>query len=265
MQFIKKAWPLIFGKPWLYKFNLALFQLGLRGIGVLNSATDRHSGEKWLMRFLSQRYGIKTVFDVGANEGAYALGLLAAKPEIRVYCFEPHPVTYAKLLLNVSATSAKCFNIALSDQIGNLSFYDYKDADGSEHASMYEDVISKIHKKESHEIKVKALTLDSFLVENDISEIDLLKIDTEGNEYSVLKGSVDSLQQKRIKIIHFEFNEMNVISRSFFRDFENLLVNFELFRLLPQGLLPLNGKSPVFVEIFAYQNIVAIRKDLVSN
>src|ERR1700722_10944047 len=42
-------------------------------------------------------YSIDTIFDVGANDGATALRALNHFPGARVFCFEPHPKTFAKL------------------------------------------------------------------------------------------------------------------------------------------------------------------------
>ena len=55
---------------------------------------------------------------------------------------------------------------------------------------------------------------------------------------------------------------MNVESRSFLNDFFVELNNFSFYRMLPKSLLPINRYRPVTHEIFAYQNIVAIRKDV---
>jgi hypothetical protein len=63
----------------------------------------------------------------------------------------------------------------------------------------------------------------------------------------------------RISLVQFEFNEMNVISRTFLRDFVGLLPGYRLYRLLPDGMASLEGE-PLFVrEIFAFQNLVAVR------
>jgi len=64
----------------------------------------------------------------------------------------------------------------------------------------------------------------------------------------------------KIKAIHFEFNEMNLASRTCFRDFWSLLSNYDFFRLLSSGMIKIDKYSPVQTEIFAYQNIVAILK-----
>lgn len=61
-------------------------------------------------------------------------------------------------------------------------------------------------------------------------------------------------------MIHFEFNETNIISHVFFRDFWQQLPGYDFYRMLPSGLIHLKRYSPLLCEIFAYQNIVAIRK-----
>lgn len=83
----------------------------------------------------------------------------------------------------------------------------------------------------------------------------------EGNELAVLKGGEKSISEGKIKAIHFEFNEMNVSSRVFFRDFWKLLKDYQIYRLLPREMLEINHYSPLTCEIFAYQNIVAILKE----
>lgn len=62
------------------------------------------------------------------------------------------------------------------------------------------------------------------------------------------------IERKRIKIIQFEFNEMNSISRVFMEDFFSCLKDYKLYRALPKELL-LTERIPVISEIYAYQNI----------
>jgi hypothetical protein len=69
------------------------------------------------------------------------------------------------------------------------------------------------------------------------------------------------LQENRIDIIQFEFGEMNIASRVFFKDFYDLLSGqYHLYRLLPNGLLPLEPYNARRHEIFIYQNIIAINR-----
>jgi hypothetical protein len=74
-------------------------------------------------------------------------------------------------------------------------------------------------------------------------------------------GARQLLRDGKINAVQFEFNEMNIISRSTFKDFWDLLNGFDFYRLLPAGkLLPIKKYSPAICEIYAYQNIIAIKR-----
>lgn len=51
---------------------------------------------------------------------------------------------------------------------------------------------------------VKSVALDDFVRNYNLSEIDILKIDTEGYEPSVFQGAKQLLQQHRIRLFIFE-------------------------------------------------------------
>ena len=52
-----------------------------------------------------------------------------------------------------------------------------------------------------------------------IQEIDFLKIDTEGGEPLVLAGFREMLQAKKIKMIQFEYCEINITTKYLLKDF----------------------------------------------
>lgn len=250
-----------FGKAKHGELNYRLFKTLIKCLGVNNWESSYASGEKWVINSLLKQYGFKTggvFFDVGANIGNYAKEVLASYPNTQGFLFEPHPVSFNKLKNDSALDSANKFNIALGERSEKLKFYDRADVEGSEHASLYCKAISGIHQQEVVEIEVEVQTLDLFCQENQISHIEFLKIDTEGHELAVLKGAQKLLAGKSIRLIQFEFNEMNVISRTYMRDFLELLSNYQLHRLLPDGLLPLNNCIQD-TELFGFQNIVAIQ------
>ncbi|MEP7359891.1 MAG: FkbM family methyltransferase, partial [Anaerolineales bacterium] len=111
---------------------------------------------------------------------------------------------------------------------------------------------------------VQALRLDDFIGQHGLRHISLLKIDTEGHELSVLRGAVETLAANRIEAVQFEFNRMHVISRVFLSDIVNALPGYHFYRLLPDGLVPITFQPPFRSEIFAFQNIAALRRDLIS-
>lgn len=256
-----KLYSKLFARKGLYKFHKLLYLMSLKGLGILNYQGFRISGEEFFIKKYLTTSKIKIVFDVGANTGEYAKKVRKYNSLAKLYCFEPHPKTYKNLIVNVNKIdNIELFNFGLGESAGTLKIFDYKNRDGSSHASLYKEVISEIHKSEVIEHEVAIRTIDDFIREKNIQKVDLLKIDTEGNELNVLRGASEALTKGKIDIIHFEFNEMNVISRTYFKDFYDLLKGYDLYRLLQDGLVPIGHYNPVFCEIFAFQNIVAIRR-----
>ena len=88
----------------------------------------------------------------------------------------------------------------------------------------FRGVLKDLHRaKTIKETNVPLITLDAYCCAASIRGIDFLKIDTEGNELKVLKGSQAMIQKNAIRAIQFEFNEMNVVSRVFLKDFYDIL------------------------------------------
>ncbi|PCI98572.1 MAG: methyltransferase FkbM [Flavobacteriales bacterium] len=241
--------------------NKFLYYLSLKGMGVLNYKDDFISGEEKFIANYFLGLDSPVVFDVGANVGNYSKKLLTSQKDITVYAFEPHPKTYVNLTANIEASNFKSFNVGVGKEKGEFELFDYLDQDGSSHASLYKEVIEDIHKRESVKHLVSIISLDEFVLEHNVGVIDLLKIDTEGNELNVLKGFSKHIENKNVKAIHFEFNEMNIASKTSFKDFWDLLPNYTFYRLLPGGrMLELKSYAPILCEIYAYQNIIAILK-----
>lgn len=253
----------LFCRPRFYRFHRVLFSLSLRGMGLLNYENDRISGEDAFIRRVAawRTHAPLVVFDVGANRGAYARLVRLYAPDATIYAFEPHPQTFAQLEEDAVRHRYQALNIGLSDAAGSQKIYDYANQGGSEHASLFQAVIEDLHHGVAVAWDVQLTDLDTFCREQGIDRIHLLKIDTEGNELKVLQGAREALAAGRIDIIHFEFNSMNVVSRVFFRDFHQLLPDYEFYRLLPGGLVPIGAYDPLLCELFCYQNIVAVRKD----
>lgn len=259
---IYRAWAYLFARPSFSTLNILLHGLSLRGLGVLNYETKYLSGERdWLKRHLSScRFPV--VFDVGANVGGYSRDILSACPSAVIFAFEPHPRTFLSLSENISSGKVNTFNKAIGETNSSLFLYDYRGNDGSSHASVYREVIEGVHQAESIEHLIDVIALDDFCDEHEVEVIDLLKLDTEGNELNCLKGAQRMLASGRIRAIQFEFNEMNVVSGSRFKDFWDLLAQYQIYRLLPGGrLLKLEKYSPVLCEVYAYQNIVALLRN----
>jgi FkbM family methyltransferase len=235
---------------------------GLHAVGVLNYENPTVSGERrFLTRFLEQ-YPNALVLDVGANAGQYSELVRELGPSTAVHAFEPHPVSFEELARVAARICVTAHPIALGEARGEIEIFDYTDEAGSQHASVYREVIEDVHRRPSAAWKVRCETLDTVAGELGLIKIGLLKIDTEGHELAVLRGARRLLETGAIDVIQFEFNEMNVISRVFMRDFFGLLPNYRIFRLLGDGVIEFQTYDPNFMEVFAYQNMACIRRDL---
>lgn len=247
------------------RLNQILFELSLNGLGIRNHKNDKVSGEDFFLKGISGILHDSVVVDVGAHFGNYANKVRSLSDSAKIYAFEPHPETFKQLEGQAIQNNYITLNVACSDTEGKLDLYDYSGArSASQHASLYESVFTDLHRGDTEKWEVSVKTIDQLSEYYGIDRIKLLKIDTEGNEFKVLLGSKQMLNSNLIDIIQFEFNEMNVISRVFFRDFYNLLENYAFFRLLPDGLIPLGEYSPFTCEIYAYQNIIAINNGCLS-
>lgn len=265
MQWLQGAYRFLFARTAFHGLNSFVYWCSLRGLGIMNYENDRVSGEEFLLRRVLAGRTAPVVLDVGANEGRYARSVCRASPDARVYAFEPHPATYRKLVAAMAQVDAAGFrpvNAAVGMHGGSVELYDYRDEDGSSHASVHRDVIEGIHGAESVAHRVPMLSLDDFAAEQGLGRIDLLKIDTEGNEFAALRGFRQHIDRGLVDVIQFEFNEMNVVTRVFFKDFWDFLQGYELYRLLPKGLARIEQYAPATCEIFAFQNIVAFRKGM---
>ncbi|HEX6979717.1 MAG TPA: FkbM family methyltransferase [Alphaproteobacteria bacterium] len=234
----------------------------LNRVGILNYQNMQVTGEEYFLRRYLSRASRPVVFDVGANRGEYSRVVLDVCPSARIFAFEPHPVTFNALQQNLGNTGAALCQYGLGDVNATTQFYDYRDADGSSHASLYKDVIERVHGKPAicHDVLIRKL--DDVVADLGLERINLLKVDTEGHEMAVFIGGERTIRAGLVDVIQFEFNETNVVARTFFKDFWDFLRGYRFYRLLPNGTIRIGAYWAPFCEVFAFQNIVCVRNGL---
>ena len=155
------------------------------------------------------------IFDVGAHKGQTSLHFCKLFPQSFIHAFEPSPYLFAEIEKNLSKRkNIRCHNFALGET-NEKAFLTKPNSD------LCGQVI-KAQEKNSTSISVRRL--DGFCQVENISAIDLLKIDVEGNELSVLKGASGMIERNAIKVILLEcdFNKDDKQHSYFFDIFDFL-------------------------------------------
>jgi len=143
------------------------------------------------------------IIDIGAQVGLYSL-FAKFLPKSTFYSFEPFPATFKELNNNINLNNiynVKTFNMAISDKEEDVVLNTSASHNGlhtlGKNPLRFNDIV-KVH--------VKSTTIDSFFVD---TPIHFIKIDTEGYEYFIIKGGINSIKKYK-PIIQLEWNITNM-------------------------------------------------------
>lgn len=140
----------------------------------------------------------KVFIDIGSNIGVYALSL--CKKAKQIYALEPENKNYKVLCKNVvhnelkNITPLKLAVFSKNNHTVNLNI--------SNNDSGWHSLLIDYSQKKQ---RVKTITLDKLIKQYRLKDIGLIKIDVEGAEYDILKGSVNTLK-KIHPVFLIEFN-----------------------------------------------------------
>lgn len=216
-----------------------------RAIAGLYPGGDTYeaTGELFVLDLVARRCdGRAVVLDVGANRGDYASLVLDRIPAVELHSFEPSEAAREAYRARVG-DRARLHAFALGEIPGAAEL----------HSAAPGDPTASLHGSGTG-TPVEVRRLDDL----GFDHVDLLKVDVEGHELAVLKGAEQTLD--RTKAVQFEFGVANVESRTFFRDFFDLLSPaFDLHRLVRDGLVPLPRYEARY-EVFTGANYLALRR-----
>jgi FkbM family methyltransferase len=222
------------------------------GCSVGESTSIEQNGESLLIRALAPT--AKYFIDVGANVGSWSQEFTRLMPPSgQGLAFEPSTPTFEALQHNL----AVCPNIelvqsALGDKVGQIKFLDNSESSELSHVAM-EPFASSLT-----EGSARISTIDSELAARNWPQVDVLKIDTEGYDYLVLKGATEALRQAKLGVIQFEYNAPWRETSSTLRSAILLLEAFQykVYLLRSTGLHAVNYDC--LGEYFSYSNYVAV-------
>ena len=243
---------------WAYLHNVSL-----QGMSVGTGSHVAESGERFVLDDMRERAlpgETLTVFDVGANRGDYAVAALDVLGDAAsVHCFEPSATAFHELEERMGAQSGVVLvNKGMSDEPGVRPMF--ADTAGSPLGSLYERELVHLQIDVRQTEHVELTTVDDYASDFDVEQIDLLKLDAEGHELHVLRGAAHLLDTGRIGVVQFEFGGTNIDSRTFLRDFYDLLEpRYSLHRVVANGLQPLGAYRETY-EVFTTTNFIAIRR-----
>ncbi len=224
------------------------------------------------LNILFKNRKLNTVFDVGAHRGETVFFFVKRFEVKSIFAFEPLEKNYSYLKKNISninnknsKTKINIFNFALGEKNQKKIMKEMLETSSSTFRNINKE--TKYYRRKNFflyfnfnrskntysEKKVSMKKGDSFVLEKEISSIDLLKIDTEGYELQVLYGLRKTL--KNVKAILFEHHYHNMLVKEYkFTDIHSLLIK-EKFILMKKYKMP-------FRKAFEY---IYINKKFIKN
>jgi FkbM family methyltransferase len=197
-----------------------------------DSANIRLNGEAWLLAQLGGR--VSTVFDVGANRGAWTQEALRMLPYATLHSFEPIPETYVELFRRLGSSDRVRLNqMALSDQpSGSLQMW----TDGRD--GQMASATAPPPEGGGRPLVVPCTTGDEYVSARAIDHIDLLKIDVEGHEMEVLRGFRRCFEREAVDVVQFEFTLWAALARRWLADYYDVLSQwgFRIGKLWPRSV-----------------------------
>ena len=156
-----------------------------------------------------KKYKPKYFLDIGAHGGLYSIILKKNFPSLKILTFEPDKQNryqlYSNLFLNNFENEIRVFDFGLSDKSGVVSFGIRKKGNRGG---------KSIGSQGKEQIKVKQLD-DVVLSKNKNC---FLKIDVEGHELNVIKGSKKFLKNNNCLI------QVEVLDKNQFDNFNTLMI-----------------------------------------
>ena len=173
--------------------------------------------------------------DIGAGEAESINRFKKILPNSIIHSFEPieERIQIIKSWLqtfphNNNITLNHC---AMGDIIEEKSFYVNDKTKASSFLKLNQkNTVDRLKKQ----IKINVNTVDNYVKQNNINHIDYLKIDTQGYEEQVLKGSIETLKSGKVNYIEVEIILSDYYEKTTnFYDMEKILLplNYRLYHI----------------------------------
>jgi|688.fasta_scaffold182232_3 FkbM family methyltransferase len=153
-------------------------------------------------------------FDIGSNTGSFIF-LPVLNSTINCFAFEPNPLAYDVLLENIEINNLQNnvhpYNMGLWHTAMELELKIPIDTTDSGLATFGDNPSRFTYADKTGEFtkhKVKCETIDNMFQKLKLESLDIIKIDTEGAELSIIKGGETTIKQFKPNIL-LEFDNTN--------------------------------------------------------
>ena len=168
---------------------------------------------------------MSTFLDVGSHHGETIKTFKKNFIIENILAFEPSKINFKILEKNYrDEHSVKLFNIAIGEKRGKINLQQHYDSESSTIVQI--DQNTNYYKKKNFYLnflnikknkldlqQVEIDRLDNILKNEKIKLVDILKIDTEGYDFHVIKSMGDLL--KNVKFIYFEHHFHNMLIKNY--------------------------------------------------
>tara|TARA_Y100001970_G_scaffold260899_1_gene343434 strand:+ start:11642 stop:12322 length:681 start_codon:yes stop_codon:yes gene_type:complete len=169
------------------------------------------------------------IFDIGCFKGNFSRSIKKELKNSQFYLFDANNSINSETFNDLE--TFKFFPFAVYDEETDKDYFfnTFFPASGSSiDSNVKNDFIWKLTRKiitldffgKFEKKKVKTITLNSFCKKNSIDQIDILKIDVEGSELNVLKGSDLILKKTRCILVEITDTKNNFLEKY------NLIIDF---------------------------------------
>jgi biofilm PGA synthesis N-glycosyltransferase PgaC len=156
--------------------------------------------------FVRREYGelsrFRTIVDIGAHMGSFAIYAAKSCPNARIYCYEPEEQNFNLLKQNIDINGLEGRVTAIQAAVAGTQ--DSRDlAVGGSLLNSFH-----IHPANSRRQRVNCTTLSDIIAGHRLEAIDLLKMNCEGAEYEILE-QCSSADFDRIANIRLEYHNLD--------------------------------------------------------
>ena len=197
----------------LIKTFLNYFGLEIRRISsapLLNQGQSSWMGLAGGENTWMKKYDIRTIFDIGANSGAYTRSIARALPDAMIYAFEPLRDCFEAMNASMRGSDKfKSFNFALGDS--DMEAEIYRSASSLSSSCLEMGELHKVNAPNTAAVsleKISVRRLDDVVKDINIEDNLLIKIDTQGYEDRVILGGLNTIRRAKVLTVETSFFEL---------------------------------------------------------